>query len=173
MGGGGYCSRSVQLVGSLCMAFFSRKLNAAEAKYSTLDRELLACVAAICHFCCLVEGRALTLYTDHKLMTYLLASQADAWSDRQQRHLAYVAEYTADIQHVPGEENVVADALSRPPAVTAVVLPASTGLLNWAQLAKAQTLCKDLAALRARWPHHVVAVHVEGLPVWCDVSTGV
>ena len=50
------------------------------------DRELpvLACVAAIRHFRCLVEGQAFTLYTDHKLLTYLLAKQADACSARQQ-----------------------------------------------------------------------------------------
>ena len=57
------------------------------------------------YFRCLVEGRAFSLYTDHK----------------QQCLLAYVAEYTADIQHGPGVENVVADALSRPPAMVAVV----------------------------------------------------
>ena len=33
---------------------FPRKLNTAETKYSTLDRELLACVAAKHHFRCLV-----------------------------------------------------------------------------------------------------------------------
>ena len=59
-------------------------------------------------------------------------------------------EETADIKHVPGAENVVADAWSRPPAVAAVVLPASTGLHNWAQLATVQTTCEDLAALRAK-----------------------
>ena len=40
------------------LAFFSRKLNVAEAKYIILDRELLACVVAICHFRCLVKGWA-------------------------------------------------------------------------------------------------------------------
>ena len=68
---------------------------------------------------------------------------------------------------------MVADALSRPPAVTAVVLPATIWLLNWAQLAMAQTSCEDLAALRAKRPHHLVAVQVEGFPVWCDISTWV
>ena len=122
-------------------------------------------MAVIWHFRCLVEGRAFTLYTDHKPLTYLLllAKQADAWSARQQRHLAYVAEYTADNQHVPGVENVVADALSQPPAVSAVVPPASTRLLNWAQLATGQTMCGDLAAICARRPHHLVAVQVRGL----------
>ena len=84
-----------------------------------------------------------------------------------------MAEYTADIQHVPSVENVVADALSRLLAVAAVVPPASRGLLNWAQLATAQSTCEDLAALHARRPHHLVAVQVEGFPVWCDVSTRV
>ena len=153
--------------------FFSRKLNREEAKYTTLDRELLACVAAICHFRCLVEGRAFTLYTDHKPLTYLLAKQVDTWSTLQQRHLVYVAEYTADIQHVPGVENVVADALSWLPAVAAEVPPASTWLLNWAPLATAQTSCEDLATLCAKWPQHLVSVQVEGFPVWCNISTGV
>ena len=96
------------------LAFFSRKLNTAEAKYSTLDRELMACLEAIQHFRCLVEGQAFTLYTDHKPLIYLRAKEAEVWSAWHQRHLAYVAEYTADIKHVPGVENVVADALSRP-----------------------------------------------------------
>ena len=74
---------------------------------------------------------------------------------------------------MPGVENVVADALSRPPAVAAVVPHASTGLLIWAQLATGQATCGDLAAIRARRPHHLVAVQVEGYPVWCDVSAGV
>ena len=38
-----------------------------------LERELLTCVAAIRHFQCPVEGRAFTLYTDCKPLTYLLS----------------------------------------------------------------------------------------------------
>ena len=57
--------------------------------------------------------------------------------------------------------------------MAAMVLPASTGLLNRAQLATAQSMCEDMAALCARRLHHLVAVQVEGFPVWCDVSTRV
>ena len=74
---------------------------------------------------------------------------------------------------MPWVENMVDDALSQPPAVVTVVPPASTELLNWAQLATAQTLCEDLAALRAKWLHHLVAFQMEELPVWWDISTGV
>jgi hypothetical protein len=38
------------------------------------------------------------------------------WSARQQRQMAYLAEFTADFRHTPGATNVVADALSWPSA---------------------------------------------------------
>ena len=38
---------------------------------------------------------------------------------RQQCQLSYMAEYTADIQYVPGVENIIADTLSRPLAADA------------------------------------------------------
>ncbi len=38
-------------------------------------------------------------------------------SASQQRHLAYISEFTSDLRHTPGSENVVANALSRPPTV--------------------------------------------------------
>ena len=98
------------------LAFFSRKLSDTESRYSTLDWELLACVLAIRHFRHQVEGRAFYLLTDHKPLTNLIHKVSDAWSAQQQQHLAYVAEYTADVRHVPGLENVVADALSWLPA---------------------------------------------------------
>ena len=38
------------------------------------------------------------------------------WTARQSRHLSYLAEFTSDIRHISGVDNVVADTLSRPPA---------------------------------------------------------
>ena len=98
------------------LGFFSQKLSTAQVNYSAFDRELLACVEAIRHFRYMLEGRQFTLFTDHKPLTFALHKVSDPWTARQSRHLAYVAEFTADIQHVPGVENVVADTLSRPPA---------------------------------------------------------
>ena len=76
------------------------------------------------HFRYFLEGRSFTIYTDHKPLTFALASSTER-SPRQTRHLSYVAEFTSDIRHVKGSANVVADALSRPlcPAVSAVTLP--------------------------------------------------
>jgi RNase H-like domain found in reverse transcriptase len=95
------------------LAFFSAKLSAAQAKYSAFDRELLACYLSIRHFRWILEGRPFYVLTDHKPLTYAVHRVSDAWSARQQRQMAYVAEYTSDIRHVAGAQNVVADALSR------------------------------------------------------------
>ncbi len=72
----------------------------------------------------MLEGRNFTIYTDHKLLTYALSRTSDPWSARQARQLSYLAEHRADIRHISGEDNVVADTLSRPPS-SAVALPAT------------------------------------------------
>ena len=52
---------------------------------------------------------------------------------RQQRQLAYLAEYTPDIHHVAGREIVVTDALSRPPGqLPSLPLPGKEGGSNGA-----------------------------------------
>jgi hypothetical protein len=98
------------------LGFFSKKLEPAQVKYSAFDRELLACFLGIRHFRFMLEGRAFTIYTDHKPLTTAINRTSDPWTARQCRQLAYVAEYTSDIRHIAGTSNMVADALSRPPA---------------------------------------------------------
>ena len=62
----------------------------------------------------MLEGHPFILFTVHKPLTLALHKVADPWNARQSPHLAYMAEFTADIQYVPGTKNVVADTLSRP-----------------------------------------------------------
>jgi RNase H-like domain found in reverse transcriptase len=97
------------------IGFYSKKLSQAEAKYSAFDRELLAVYSAIIHFQHLVEGQNFAVLTDHKPLIGVVARQSHPKSDRQRRHLSFVAEFTADIRHISGKDNVVADTLSRPP----------------------------------------------------------
>ena len=61
------------------LGFFSRKLNTAEQKYSTFDRELLAVYAAVRHFRWALEGRRFYVLSDHKALTFSLHRQSDAW----------------------------------------------------------------------------------------------
>jgi len=139
------------------LGFFSQKLSPAQVKYSAFDRELLACVEAIRHFRYMLEGRQFTLFTDHKPLTFALHKVSEPWSARQSRHLSFVAEYTSDIQHVPGADNVVADTLSRPPATADLPCPASaraTAIQATAQqldlpaIAAAQRTCPSVQAAK-------------------------
>jgi hypothetical protein len=43
------------------LGFFSKNLSKTEVKYSTFDRELLAAVSGIKHFCLRLEGRPFQL----------------------------------------------------------------------------------------------------------------
>jgi len=85
------------------------------------------------------------MQTDHKPLTFALHRLSDAWSARQQRQLSYIAEYTSEIEHVPGCSNMVADALSRPPqqaaVITAVQSPSNTSWINFRELAEGQKHC--------------------------------
>jgi len=60
-----------------------------------------------------LEGPPFTLYTDHKPLTHVLTKVVEPWTARQSRHLSYLAEFTSDIRHISGVENMVADTLSR------------------------------------------------------------
>ena len=87
------------------LAFFSRQLRNAELKYSAFDRELLGVYLAIRHFRFMLEGRQLSVYTDHKPLVHAMAKTAKLWSSRQQRHLSAISEFTTDIRHVSGKNN--------------------------------------------------------------------
>ncbi|GFT05147.1 retrovirus-related Pol polyprotein from transposon opus-like Protein [Trichonephila clavipes] len=67
------------------LSFFSRKLTDAQKRYSTYYRELLAAYR----------------------------SKLDNATPRQQRHLEYIAQFTVNVQHIPGKDNNIADSLSR------------------------------------------------------------
>ena len=62
------------------IAFFSKKLQPSETRYSAFDRELLAAYLAIKHFRHFVEGRSFHILTDHKPLTYALQKNSDRLS---------------------------------------------------------------------------------------------
>jgi hypothetical protein len=155
------------------LGFFSRKLESAQAKWSAFDRELYACVEGIRHFRFILEGRSFTIYTDHKPLVGALARVSDPWTARQCRHLAYVAEFTADIRHVAGQDNVAADALSRPP-VSSITTPSSSSpvVTDLRGIAARQLSCPSTLQATKSASLQVKACEVEGVSLLCDVSTG-
>jgi cleavage and polyadenylation specificity factor subunit 1 len=62
------------------LAFFSKKLNPAQQKYSAYDRELLAIYEAVKHFRHMLEARHFIIFTDHKPITYAFQQKRDKCS---------------------------------------------------------------------------------------------
>jgi hypothetical protein len=96
-----------------------KELNPAQQKYSAYDQELLAIYEAVKHFRHMLEAHHFTILTDHKPITYAFRQKRDKCSPRQFNHLDFVAQFTTDIRHISGKDNVVADALSHIESVTA------------------------------------------------------
>ncbi|GFW87505.1 retrovirus-related Pol polyprotein from transposon opus [Trichonephila clavipes] len=100
------------------LAFFSRKLTSSEKSYSAYDRELLTIYSAIRHFRYMLEARDFTVFTDHKPLTYAFRQKSDKCSPRQIRQLDFISQFTTNIVHIPGSDNIAADVLSRVSAIT-------------------------------------------------------
>ncbi|GFX00132.1 transposon Tf2-6 polyprotein [Trichonephila clavipes] len=100
------------------LAFFSRKLTSSEKSYSAYDRELLAIYSAIRHFRYMLEARDFTVFTDQKPLTYAFRQKSDKCSPRQIRQLDFITQFTTNIVHIPGSDNIAADVLSRVSAIT-------------------------------------------------------
>ena len=95
------------------LGFFSRCTTPAETRYSAYDLELLAIYATIVKFCHLLEGRRFKIFTDQRPLTSAFMKARDPVSSRQRQQLAFISEFATDIAHVPGLNNVVADAFTR------------------------------------------------------------
>ena len=71
----------------------------------------MALVTALTDYHDFIRGRSVTVYTDHRALTYIHEQKA------LNRHLALwmdiILNYTFDIIHIPGTRNGLADALSR------------------------------------------------------------
>jgi hypothetical protein len=106
------------------LAFFSRNLNPAQQKYSAYDREQLAVYEAVKYFRHMLEAHHFAIFTDHKPLIYAFQQKRDKCSPRQFNHLDFVAQFTTDVRHISGQDNVVADALSRVESFT--VAPSQT-----------------------------------------------
>ncbi len=147
----------------------------------------------------MLEGRRFTVWTDHKPLTSALHRVSEPWTARQQRHLAYIAEYTSDLRHVAGLANVVADTLSRPPvldvAATAASKPgrvkepsgsrpasaacgpvmavaAASSEVDYSWLAREQPGCADTVKALSSPSLRIRNFDVDGVILLCDVSSG-
>ncbi|KAJ1136943.1 hypothetical protein NDU88_003356 [Pleurodeles waltl] len=96
------------------VAFTSKALNEAERRYSTIERETLACFWAIIHFKFLLWGLPCTIKTDHKPLINVFTTQGrERATPRIAKWLLGLEGYNFKVEYVPGDKNNIADFLSR------------------------------------------------------------
>jgi hypothetical protein len=149
--------------------FLLQEAQPSSAKYSAYDIELLAIYQAVKHFRHKLEARHFIIFTDHKPITFAFQQKRDQCPPRQFNHLDYISQFTTDIRHISGQDNVVADALSRIESISA---PATHDALA-AYQADDNELRTLLVANTALWLEKlfIPRTTVE-LYLYCDTSAG-
>ncbi|KRH93398.1 pol polyprotein [Pseudoloma neurophilia] len=89
---------------------FSKKFDKSQQNYSVTDKELLAVIKGVEKFRPYLIGRKFTLHTDHKALQFLWTTKN--FNARLLRWALKLQEYSFDVVHIPGENNI-ADSLSR------------------------------------------------------------
>ena len=108
------------------VAYFSAKMTDAERNYDVREQEFMALVRACQHWRHYLHGtQPFTLLTDHDSLKY--HRSMPNLSGRLARWIERMAEFDYILRHIPGKENVVADALSRRADLAA---PTSTEKVN-------------------------------------------
>jgi hypothetical protein len=153
------------------IAFLSNKLSNSQKNWSTYDRELLAIYLSVKKFRHMLEGRNFSIYTDQKPLIFAFKQKPEKCSPRQLRHLDYISQFSTDIRHVTGEENTIADTLSRI-EIDAITTPPP---LNFNELAEAQHRDKELnKLLQSQSSSLKLEKHyfpLENIHLFCDMST--
>ena len=96
------------------VAYASRVLNAAESRYATVERELLAIVFFLKYFRPYLYERHFTIYTDHKPLTGIM--KLSDQTSRLARWNLKMQDYDFDIKYRPGSKHGNADGMSRIPS---------------------------------------------------------
>ena len=90
------------------VAFYSRKLNDAQTRYTTTERELLSIVETLKAYRNILLGHQIIVHTDHKNLVYKTFN-----TERVMRWRLLIEEFGPELRYIKGELNVVADVLSR------------------------------------------------------------
>ena len=91
------------------IAFISKALNTTEVKWSTPEKECYAIFFALVKLEYLLRDIHFTLRTDHRNLTFL----NESFQKNVKRWKLAIMHFNFNIEHIPGVNNVVADALSR------------------------------------------------------------
>ena len=94
------------------VCYASRSLTEAESRYSNIERELLAACWSLEKFHHCVYGKSSVIETDHKPLASIWKKSIARALPRLQCLQLRMSRYKINIVYIPGDTNVVADALS-------------------------------------------------------------
>ena len=116
----------------------------------------------------MLEAREFILFTDHKPLTYAFKQRSDKSSPRQSRQLDFISQFTTNIQHIKGSDNITADTLSR---IASINMPSP---IDYSEIAKAQENDLELNSLLNN-PKSLELKRVNmtdsNIVLFCDIST--
>jgi len=95
------------------IAYASRTMSAAERKYETTRKELLAVVYGLKQFRNYLLGRHIIIRTDHAAFSWLRRTPEPM--PQLARWLTLIEQYDYEVAHRPGKRQGNADGLSRKP----------------------------------------------------------
>ena len=93
------------------VACASHAFTEAESRWKTIEQEAFALVWIVMHFRAVLWGQPFVLETDHRNLTYIHGGT----SPKVMRWAMALQNFSFSLVHVPGAEQLVADALSRAP----------------------------------------------------------
>jgi hypothetical protein len=107
--------------------------------------------------------------TDHKPLIYAFHQRSDKASPRQLRHLDFIGPFTTAIEYISGENNVVADTLSRIDEVytPSIIEPDELVEQQESDPQLKELLSTNTTGLKLK---RITPSHTE-TAVWCDTST--
>lgn len=114
----------------------------------------------------MLEARHFIIYTDHKPISFAFHERKNNCSPRQYRYLDYIAQFTTDIRHISGKNNIVADTLSRIEELSAPI--------RLEKIAQAQASDPELRKLLDEGSSlQLQKLHVpeSKAPIYCDTGT--
>jgi len=91
--------------------FFSRKLDAHQKRYSTIEKEALSLVLAVRYFSVYFGTGVVTVYTDHNPRVFL--QRMANHNQKLLRGSLELQQYNFNVVHRAGKDNLLADLLSR------------------------------------------------------------
>lgn len=130
----------------LPVAFYSKKLGVHELNWPVHEKELFAIKQAFTRWRHYLHGTHFDVVTDNSACKWFL--QHPRVSGRLARWLDFFASFDFKLHHRPGSQNVVADALSRPPTASSPSRGGDDGVTRPLQICALRFSCSTCSTIR-------------------------